>query len=126
MAEVISTQKAPQAIGPYSQAVKAGNLLFISGQLPIDPTTGVMAGNDITLQTRRSLENLKAIIEAADMSLDNVVKVNVFLSDMNDFQAMNEVYATFFVSHFPARAAVEVARLPKDALVEIEAIASKD
>lgn len=126
MAEVISTKKAPQAIGPYSQAIKAGNLLFVSGQLPIDPDTGIMAGNDIAAQTRRCLDNLKAVLEAAAMSLADIVKVSVFLSDMNHFQAMNEVYATFFVSPCPARVAVEVARLPKDALVEIEAIACSE
>jgi 2-iminobutanoate/2-iminopropanoate deaminase len=126
MAEVISTTKAPQAIGPYSQAVKVGNLLFVSGQLPIDPATGVMADKSIMSQTRQSLLNLKAIIEAAAMNLDNVVKVSVFLSDMNDFSGMNEVYATFFNSPFPARVAVEVSRLPKDALIEIEAIVFKE
>ena len=126
MADIISTKNAPAAIGPYSQAVKAGNFLFVSGQLPIDPATGNMAGNNVTAQTRQSLNNLKAVIVAAGMELSNVVKVNVFLSDMNNFTAMNEVYATVFTARFPARAAVEVARLPKDALVEIEAIAYKE
>jgi len=125
MAEIISTQKAPAAIGPYSQAVQAGNLLFISGQLPINPATGSMAGADIKTQTRQSLSNLEAILAAAEMDLDNVVKVSVYLANMNDFNAMNEVYSTFFTGDFPARVAVEVARLPKDALVEIEAIAIK-
>jgi 2-iminobutanoate/2-iminopropanoate deaminase len=123
MAEIISTENAPKAIGPYSQAVKAGNLLFVSGQLPIDPATGTIVGNSITLQTRQSLKNIQGILTAAGMDLCDVAKVNVFLADMNDFAAMNEVYATFFTVGFPARAAVQVAHLPKDALVEIEAIA---
>jgi len=125
MAEIISTPKAPAAIGPYSQAVQAGNLLFISGQLPINPATGSMAGADVKTQTQQSLNNLEAILVAAKMNLDNVVKVSVYLADMNDFNAMNEVYSTFFTGNYPARVAVEVARLPKDALVEIEAIAIK-
>lgn len=126
MTEVINTKNAPKAIGPYSQAIKSGNFLFVSGQLPVDPSTGNMADNDITLQTRQSLNNVKMIITEAGMDLDDVVKVTVFLSDMNNFTAMNEVYTTFFTTHFPARVAVEVARLPKDALVEIEAIVFKD
>lgn len=123
MNEVISTPNAPGAIGPYSQAVKAGGFLYVSGQLPIDPATGSFAGDDVTAQTRQSLSNLKAIVDAAGMSLTDVVKVNVFLKDMGDFAAMNAVYGEFFTEHFPARAAVEVARLPKDALVEIECVA---
>ncbi len=126
MAEIINTKNAPAAIGPYSQAVKAGNILFISGQLPIDAATGVMADKDIALQTRQSLTNIKEILAAADMNLSDVAKVNVFLADMNDFAGMNEVYATFFTADYPARAAVQVARLPKDALIEIEAIAVKE
>ncbi len=126
MAEIINTKNAPAAIGPYSQAVKAGNILFISGQLPIDPATGAMADKDIALQTRQSLSNIKEILAATDMNLSDVTKVNVFLADMNDFAGMNEVYATFFTADYPARAAVQVARLPKDALVEIEAIAVKE
>ncbi|HBE81029.1 MAG TPA: reactive intermediate/imine deaminase [Firmicutes bacterium] len=125
MAEIISTENAPKAIGPYSQAVKAGNLLFVSGQLPIDPATGIIVGNSITLQTRQSLKNIQGILTAAGMDLCDVAKVNVFLADINDFAAMNEVYATFFTVSFPARAAVQVAHLPKDALVEIEVIAFK-
>lgn len=123
MKTIIQTNLAPQAIGPYSQAVKAGNFLYVSGQLPIDPSDGIIHGNDIISQTRQSLSNLEAIITAAGMNLSHVVKVNVYLADMNDFKAMNEVYAQFFTSNYPARAAVEVARLPKDALVEIEAVA---
>ena len=126
MAEIINTKNAPAAIGPYSQAVKAGNILFISGQLPIDPATGTMADRNIALQTRQSLSNIKEILAATDMNLSDVTKVNVFLADMNDFAGMNEVYATFFTADYPARAAVQVARLPKDALVEIEAIAVKE
>lgn len=126
MAQIIHTQNAPAAIGPYSQAVKAGNVLFVSGQLPINPATGVMAGDNITVQTRQSLSNLQSIIAAAGMGLNHVVKVTVYLSDMNDFTAMNEVYATFFTADFPARAAIQVARLPKDALVEIDAIVFKE
>lgn len=125
MREIINTTGAPGAIGPYSQAVKVNGMLFVSGQLPLDPATGAFAGSDIASQTRQSLANLKNIVEAADLSLADVVRVGVFLKDMNDFAAMNEVYGTFFTSDCPARAAVEVARLPKDALVEIECIACK-
>jgi 2-iminobutanoate/2-iminopropanoate deaminase len=123
MKSIIQTTHAPEAIGPYSQAVKAGGFLYVSGQLPIDPADGSIHGSDITSQTRQALNNLSAIVAAAGMSLKDVVKVNVYLADMNDFKAMNEVYAQFFTSDFPARAAVQVARLPKDALVEIEAVA---
>lgn len=126
MDKMIRTDYAPKAIGPYSQAIKAGDFLFVSGQLPIDPSTGNMVSNDIALQTHQSLNNLKNIITAAGMSLNNVVKVNIFLSDMDNFDAMNKVYATFFTAHFPARVAIETARLPKDALIEIEAIAFKE
>ena len=126
MNKIIHTEKAPAAIGPYSQAVQAGNLLFVSGQIPVDPATGVFAGEDISTQARQSLTNVKAILEAAGLSMDAVAKTTVFLSDMNNFGAMNEVYATFFSEgNYPARSAVEVARLPKDALVEIEVIATK-
>jgi 2-iminobutanoate/2-iminopropanoate deaminase len=126
MTEMISTANAPQAIGPYSQAIKVGNLLFVSGQLPADPATGNIVGEDITVQTGQALSNLRTILAAADMSLANVVKVSVFLADLNDFTAMNQVYATFFSAPYPARVAVQVARLPKDARVEIEAIACKE
>ena len=123
MKEIISTTGAPGAIGPYSQAVKAGDLLFVSGQLPIDPATGAFAGDDIAAQTRQSLTNVKNIVEAAGMTMADVVRVGVFLQDMEHFGAMNAVYGEFFTGDCPARAAVQVARLPKDALVEIEAIA---
>lgn len=123
MKKIINTDKAPSALGPYSQAVKAGDFIYVSGQTPIDPSTGEFAGNDIKTQTKQSLENIKAILESAGATLENVVKTNVFLSDMNNFTPMNEVYGTYFKTECPARAAVEVARLPKDAMVEIEAIA---
>lgn len=122
MKEVIATTNAPGAIGPYSQAIKAGNLLITSGQLPIDVATGAFP-EGIEAQTRQSLTNCRAILEAAGATMTNVIKTTVFLSDMNNFAAMNGVYATFFEGACPARSAVEVARLPKDALVEIECIA---
>ena len=125
MREIISTTGAPGAIGPYSQGVKANGMLFVSGQLPLDPATGAFPGSDITSQTRQSLTNVKHIVEAAGMTLADVVRVGVFLKDMNDFAAMNEVYGQFFTTDCPARAAVEVARLPKDALVVIECVACK-
>lgn len=119
----IATDSAPAAIGPYSQGINAGSLIISSGQLPADPKTGEIKG-DITEQTRQSLTNLKAVIEAGGSDLAHVIKTTVFLNDMNDFAAMNKVYAEFFCEGtMPARSAVEVARLPKDALVEIEAIA---
>ena len=120
---VISTNNAPSAIGPYSQAVKVGNLVFVSGQIPIIPSTGEIIQGDIKLQTKQVLENLKNILEAAGSSLDNVVKTTVFMSDLNDYVAINDVYKEFFLQKHPARAAVQAARLPKDAGVEIEAIA---
>lgn len=126
MKTVVASNNAPAAIGPYSQAIKAGNFLFISGQIPIDPSTGQFAGHDINTQTTQSLKNVVAITEAAGMQVEDIVKVTVYLADMNDFAAMNEIYATFFKSACPARAAVEVARLPKDALIEIEAVAYKE
>ncbi|GAA0180352.1 RidA family protein [Clostridium sediminicola] len=119
---VVSTKKAPGAIGPYSQAIKQGDFIFTSGQLPIDYKTGEMA-NSIEEQTKQSLENVKAIIEEAGTSLDKVIKTVVFLSDMNNFAKMNEVYSQYFTENYPARSAIEVARLPKDALVEIEVVA---
>lgn len=124
MKKIINTENAPKAIGPYSQAVSKGQLLFVSGQLPIDPKTGEFAGNDIKKQTAQALKNLRAILEQAGMDVTNVVKTTVYLSDIEDFKAMNEVYATVFTNECPARAAFQVARLPLDALVEIEAIAS--
>ncbi|PEZ08886.1 reactive intermediate/imine deaminase [Bacillus sp. AFS018417] len=123
MNAVISTQHAPGAIGPYSQAMKAGNFIFTSGQLPIDPKDGEMP-ETIENQTKQSLENVKAILEEAGSNLSKVVKTTVFLKDMNHFAQMNEVYRTYFTANCPARSAVQVARLPKDALVEIEVIAT--
>ena len=125
MNQIIHTDKAPAAIGPYSQAVKAGNMLFVSGQIPIDPATGAFAGEDIVTQTRQSLTNLKAILEAAGYSCADVVKTTVLLADMGDFAAMNGVYAEFFPENSPARAAFAVKELPRGARVEIEAVAAK-
>lgn len=124
--KIINTELAPEAIGPYSQSVLAGNILFISGQLPIDPETGKFAGNNIKSQTEQSLKNIESILEKAGCTMDNVVKTTVLLNDMVDFAKMNEVYAKFFTKDYPARAAYEVAKLPKDALVEIEAVAVVD
>lgn len=123
--KIISTKNAPGAVGPYSQAVKAGNLVFASGQIPLDPSTGELVSGDIKKATERSLENVKAILEAAGTSLDKVVKTTVFVKNMSDFTAVNEVYAKYFDKDMPARSCVEV-KLPKDALVEIEVIALAD
>lgn len=123
MKKVIITEKAPEAIGPYSQAIEAAGFLFLSGQLPIDPSTGEFAGKDISSQTRQSLENIKAILSSKDIGMENIVKVNVFLKDMDDFVKMNQIYAEYFPEQCPARSAVQVTKLPKDALVEIECIA---
>ncbi|MBE7719614.1 RidA family protein [Lacrimispora indolis] len=123
MKKVLATEKAPAAIGPYSQGVRGGDYVFISGQLPIDPATGEFAGDDIVSQTRQSLTNIKSILESEGLSMDNVVKTTVLLKNISEFGAMNEVYASFFAGECPARAAYEVAALPKNALVEIEAIA---
>lgn len=120
----VSTNKAPSAIGPYSQGIIAtGTAVFISGQIPIDPATGSVAGSGIETQARQSLNNLKAVLEAAGAGLENVVKTTVFLTDINDFAAMNAIYAEFFTENHPARSAVQVAKLPKDVKIEIEAIA---
>lgn len=124
--QIISTKNAPAAIGPYSQAVKVGNLLYTSGQLPLHPETGEFINDDIKKATERALENVKGILEEAHSSLDKVIKTMVFLSDMNNFAPMNEVYGKYFSDKQPARSCVEVARLPKDALVEIEVIALVD
>ncbi|OMF61037.1 RidA family protein [Paenibacillus sp. FSL R5-0766] len=124
MKKPISTDQAPGTIGPYSQAVDAGDFIYTSGQLGLNPQTGEF-GADVQEQTRLSLSNVKAILEAAGTSMDKIVKTTVFLKDMNDFVPVNEVYSTFFEQPYPARSAVEVARLPKDALVEIEVIALK-
>lgn len=123
MKKVLATEKAPAAIGPYSQGVRGGDYIFVSGQLPIDPATGAFAGEDIAAQTKQSLTNIKSILESDGLTMANVVKTTVLLKNIGDFGAMNEVYATFFEGACPARAAFEVAALPKDALVEIEAIA---
>ena len=125
MKKIIHTLKAPQAIGPYSQAVvvESGKFVFTAGQIAIDPATGQLVENDIKAQTRQVLKNIKAVLEAAHASLDTVVKTTVFLKDMEHFVAMNEVYAEFFPANPPARSAVQVARLPKDVLIEIETVA---
>ena len=119
----ISAPDAPQAIGPYSQAIQAGSLLFLSGQIPLDPVTGEVVSGDVRVQTRRVLENIGAVLAAAGVPFDAVVKTTVFLADLNEFAAMNEVYATFFTDPAPARSTVQVARLPRDVRVEIETIA---
>jgi 2-iminobutanoate/2-iminopropanoate deaminase len=120
----ISSDGAPKAIGPYSPAVRAGQLLFVSGQVPIDPATGEMVADDIAAQTRRVLDNIGALLTAAGRSFGDVVRTTVFLADMNDFGAMNQVYGQYFSQPFPARATVQVARLPKDSRVEIDVIAT--
>ena len=121
--KVIQTVKAPKAIGPYSQAIQAGNLLFLSGQIPLDPVSGELVKGDIREQTRRVLENLKGVLESQHLGMDDVVKVTIFLKDMGNFSQVNEVYGTYFPSSPPARSTVEVARLPRDVDIEIEAIA---
>ena len=123
--ESIQTDRAPQAIGPYSQAIKTNGFIFASGQIPLDPSTMQVVEGDIRAQTERVLNNVKAVLEAAGSSIDRVVKTTVFLADMNDFAAMNEVYATFFAVTKPARSTVEAARLPRDVRVEIEVIAGE-
>jgi 2-iminobutanoate/2-iminopropanoate deaminase len=122
--DVISTPKAPAALGPYSQAIRWGDLIFVSGQIPIDPATSQVVGDDVAAQTERVLKNLAAILEAAGASLGQVLKTTVYLRDLNDFGKMNEVYARFFSEQPPARATVQVARLPRDVSVEIEAVAA--
>jgi len=124
MKDVILTDRGPKPIGPYSQAIRTNAFLYVSGQVALDPKTGEMTGADIKQQTERTLENVKGIVEAAGSNLHRVVKATVFLKDMNDFGAMNEVYAKYFTLSPPARSMVQVAHLPKDALVEIEVIAS--
>lgn len=126
MKQIISTNDAPKAIGPYSQAIKAGNFLYISGQIPIDPSTGEFNGNTIETQTKQSLENIGAILNEAGYTYDDVIKTTVLLKNMSDFVPMNNVYSEYFKKDCPARAAFEVACLPKNALVEIEAVAYKD
>lgn len=123
MREIIRTDRAPQAIGPYSQAIRANGFVFVSGQIPIDPSTGELVLGDIASQTARVLDNLKAILDAAGSSLERAVKVSVFLKDMGEFAAMNAVYAKYFPAAPPARATVQVARLPRDVSVEIDVVA---
>ncbi len=123
MKTIISTDKAPAAIGPYSQAVKVGDLLFTSGMIPIDPATNTLVEGGIEVQARRALENVKALLEASGTSMDKVVKTVVFIKNMDDFAKVNEIYSEYFTENFPARSCVEVARLPKDVLIEMEAIA---
>ena len=125
MNQAIATPNAPGAIGPYSQGIAAGNMAFVSGQLPIDPATGAFAGEDIVSQTRQSLLNIKAILEKNGMTMADVVKTPVLLADIGEFGAMNQVYGEFFTAPYPARAAFQVAALPKNAKVEIEAVAVK-
>jgi len=124
--QAISAEGAPKAIGPYSSALRAGQLLFISGQVPFDPATGTLVTGDIQAQTRRVLQNVGALLEAGGLSFQSVVRTTVFLADMNDFAAMNEVYQTFFSEPYPARSTVQAARLPRDARIEIDAIATDD
>lgn len=124
--KTINTKNAPSAIGPYSQAIEAGNTLYISGQLPLDPAKMVFVSDNAKEQTHQCLKNLQAILEAAGFTLEDVVKCGIFLKDMNDFAAVNEAYGEYFTNHKPARFCVEVARLPKDAKVEIDAIAVKE
>ena len=126
MKQIIATDKAPAAIGPYSQAVKTGNLIFTSGMIPIDPATNTLVEGGIEVQATRAFENLKQLLIASGSGLDKVVKTVVFIKDMNDFAKVNEIYATFFTGDYPARSCVEVARLPKDVLIEIEAVAEAE
>ncbi len=123
--EYINTENAPQAVGPYSQAVRSGNLIFVSGQLPLDPVSGEMVGDDAATQAVQCLKNILAILGEQHGQAGDIVKVTIYLKDMNDFGAVNEVYATFFNGKYPARVCVEVSRLPKDALVEIDCIAAE-
>lgn len=125
MKNVIKTDKAPQAIGPYSQAIEVNGMVYTSGVVPIDPATGEVVEGDIKVQATRVFDSMKALLEAAGSSYEDVVKTTVFIKDMNDFAALNEIYATYFTGTFPARSCVEVARLPKDVLIEMEAIALK-
>ncbi len=125
MREIIATEKAPKAVGPYSQAVRFANLVFVSGQIPLDPRSGEIVGGDIEVQAKQVLENLKAIVEASGMGLENVLKCTCFLKNMEHFARFNSVYNTYFANVLPARETVEVSRLPKDVLVEISAICGK-
>lgn len=123
MKKIINTPKAPAALGPYSQAIQAGNTIYVSGQIPFVPETMTLVSEDVQEQTKQALENVKAVLEEAGASLNDVVKVSVFIKDMNDFGLINEIYATYFTENKPARACVEVARLPRDVKIEIEVIA---
>lgn len=125
MKEIIATEKAPAAIGPYSQAITVNGLVFTSGMIPIDPATNALVEGDITVQAKQAIGNLEALLVASGSDLAHVIKTTVFIKDMNDFGKVNEVYASFFTTDYPARSCVEVARLPKDVLIEIEAIAEK-
>lgn len=125
MKQVVITDKAPQAIGPYSQAIEVNGMIFTSGVVPLDPATGAVVEGDIRAQATRVFDSMKALLEAAGSDLEQVVKTTVFIKDMNDFAVVNEIYATYFTGMFPARSCVEVARLPKDVLIEMEAIALK-
>jgi 2-iminobutanoate/2-iminopropanoate deaminase len=120
----VSTADAPKAVGPYSQAVRAGGWLFVAGQIPLDPATGDLVGGDVTAQARRVLDNIGAVLKAGDLSFADVVRTTVFLVDLNDLAAMNQVYGAYFSEPYPARATVQVARLPRDVRIEIEAIAA--
>jgi 2-iminobutanoate/2-iminopropanoate deaminase len=124
MKQIVSTEKAPQAIGPYSQAVVHNGLAYLSGQIPLDPATGALVPGDVAAQTERVLENVKAVLDAAGASLESVLKTTVFLKDMGDFPKMNEVYGRYFAANAPARSTVQAAKLPRDVMVEIDAIAS--
>lgn len=126
MRRAVSSESAPAAIGPYSQAIRAGSLLFLSGQIPLDPATGTMVDGDITAQTQQVFANLKAVLQAGGATFDHVVKTTVYLADMNDFGTVNAIYGTYFSSPAPARATVQAARLPKDCRVEIDLIAHLD
>ncbi|MGM0924129.1 MAG: RidA family protein [Bacillota bacterium] len=124
MLNVIFTEKAPKAIGPYSQGIKAGGFFFLSGQIPVDPETNEVVENNITVQTNQVMKNIKAILESEDLSVKNIVKTTIFLSDMNQFSLVNEEYGKHLGEHRPARSTVEISRLPKDVLIEIEVIAA--
>ena len=126
MRRAVASDSAPKAIGPYSQAIRAGSLVFVSGQIPLDPATGNLVSGDIAAQTHRVFANLRAILDAAGASFENVVRTTVYLADMDDFAAMNQVYGEYFSSPAPARATIQAARLPKDARVEIDLIAAVD
>ena len=124
--EIINTTKAPAALGPYSQAIKAGNTIYVSGQIPLIPETMEIISDDVQEQTKQSLENVKAVLEAAGATLNDVVKASVFIKDMNDFAKINEIYASYLKQPYTARETVEVARLPKDAKIEISVVAKRD